>query len=57
MEAQYRNNCKTAVKKNMKFGKNGVSVTLAEVEESGVLGVLVYERSKKRNWIWQVKAT
>lgn len=57
MEAQYRNNCKTAVKKNTKFGKNGVLVTLAEVEESGVLGVLVYERSKKRNWIWQVKAT
>lgn len=56
MELQYRNNGKNGIRKNMKFGKNGNWPWIAELEESGALGVLVYERVKKRNWIWQMKA-
>ncbi len=52
---QYRNNSKAMVRKNVRFGKNGLELGLSELEESGGLGVLIYERVKRNNWIWQVK--
>lgn len=43
------------VRKNVRFGKNGLELGLSELEESGGLGVLIFERVKRNNWVWQIK--